>query len=128
MHQNKNKKHQPVLLNKVLQILDPRPGDTYLDLTSGYGGHAQMILDKTKAYKGSVLVDRDKDAINYLRKKFQDKEISIISEDFLSASKKLLESKKHFDLIFADLGVSSQHLDEAKRGFSFMFILMYKVT
>ncbi len=119
MHQNKNIKHQPVLLSEVLQILDPKPGETYLDLTSGYAGHAQEILNRTKEFKGSVLVDRDQEAIRFLKQKFRETELSIVSSDFLSASQKLLDSGEHFDLILADLGVSSQHLDEANRGFSF---------
>ena len=42
MHQNQ--KHNPVLLNEVLHYLNPKTGDRYLDLTAGYGGHAEEIL------------------------------------------------------------------------------------
>ncbi len=108
--------HVPVLLDEVLNNVDPKIGETYLDLTAGYGGHASKILEVTKAE--AVLVDRDPNAIAYLGEKFSDKSIKLINQDFLTASKELLEHKKSFDIILADLGVSSPHLDNPSRGFS----------
>ena len=48
--------HKPVLLTEVLEALNPQPGESYLDLTAGYAGHASKILDVTRNYKDSVLV------------------------------------------------------------------------
>ena len=42
------KLHIPVLLSEVLAGLQPQLNDKYLDLTAGYGGHAEKILDVTK--------------------------------------------------------------------------------
>ncbi|MFO0781463.1 MAG: 16S rRNA (cytosine(1402)-N(4))-methyltransferase RsmH [Candidatus Saccharimonadales bacterium] len=117
-HQNTNQKHVPVLLDEVLQYLDPKEGDSYLDLTAGYGGHAQKVLDITGNYRGSVLVDRDQHAINELTRNFDTSVINLIHQDFLAASQKVLESGQQFDCILADLGVSSPHLNEASRGFA----------
>jgi 16S rRNA (cytosine1402-N4)-methyltransferase len=118
MHQNKNQnKHVPVLLDEVLQYLAPRTGDTYLDLTAGYGGHARAVLELTGKAK-AVLVDRDNNAVHTLRKEFQDGSVNLRQQDFLSASRELLASGRQFDLILADLGVSSPHLNEEKRGFA----------
>ena len=111
-------KHQPVLLEEVLAYLAPQPGETYLDLTAGYGGHATSIMAKTKNSQ-AVLVDRDEQAIGYLEKHFKGKNISLIHQDFLSTSQDLLKKGQQFDLILADLGVSSPHLNTASRGFSF---------
>ena len=116
MHQNQ--KHNPVLLNEVLQYLNPKTGDRYLDLTAGYGGHAEEILKLTGQYNESCLVDRDPSAIEFLKNKFKDKEVELINQDFYSASEDLLDSGQKFDLILADLGVSSPHLNEPERGFS----------
>jgi 16S rRNA (cytosine1402-N4)-methyltransferase len=119
IHQNQNNIHIPVLLNEVLEYLDPKPGESYLDLTAGYGGHAEKIIERTKNAE-VTLVDRDQNAINHLEEKFSGKSYEIIRSDFLSASIDLEKQHRKYDLILADLGVSSPHLNEASRGFSFM--------
>ncbi len=117
MSQNK---HIPVLLDEVISVLSPKEGQTYLDLTAGYGGHAQEVAKKIGPQGSLVLVDRDQNAVSYLEENFeQSSSVAVMHDDFLSASKKLLDSGKKFDLILADLGVSSPHLDNAMRGFSF---------
>ena len=116
--QNKHKQHVPVLLNEVISYLDPKAGESYLDLTAGYGGHASEVLKRTGNYDDSVLVDRDENAINELTEQFNDTAVSIRSQDFLSASQELAYEGKQFDLILADLGVSSVHLNEGSRGFA----------
>jgi len=118
-NQNKNGElvHQPVLANEVLSCLKPEAGESYLDLTAGYGGHAKLIIDRTKAPDKTVLVDRDELAISYLEDHFKDAEI--VRSDFVSACEELIEEGRRFDIILADLGVSSPHLDIAERGFSF---------
>jgi 16S rRNA (cytosine1402-N4)-methyltransferase len=116
-NQNKNKQHEPVLLNEVLQYLDPKAGESYLDLTAGYGGHAKAILDRTGSLTTAVLVDRDINAINELTKSLGST-VNLMHQDFYKASVALKEEGRKFDLILADLGVSSPHLNEGKRGFS----------
>lgn len=115
-----HQKHHPVLLAEVLQYLAPEQGDRLLDATAGYGGHANQILDKTGQKQNSVLVDRDENAINELNKRFEGKNVSVMHSDFAGATKELHANDETFDLILADLGVSSPHLDNASRGFSFM--------
>jgi 16S rRNA (cytosine1402-N4)-methyltransferase len=110
--------HIPVLLDATLDILRPGLGESYLDLTAGYGGHASAILEKTGNYDAAVLVDRDEYAIERL-KSFSNKGARIISTDFVRASKALIEEGKTFDIVLADLGVSSPQLDQSERGFSF---------
>ncbi len=112
-------KHKPVLLNEVIDLLAPEQGESLLDVTAGYGGHSSAILDKTKGQKNSYLVDRDKNAVEEIIKLPELKEVNITHSDFASATKSLHEEGKKFDLILADLGVSSPHLDNASRGFSF---------
>jgi 16S rRNA (cytosine1402-N4)-methyltransferase len=110
--------HLPVLLDDVVKLLDPQKGESYLDLTAGYGGHASVILEKTGNYHGSVLVDRDDYAIQHLSS-LTTKRAQLMHTDFLSAAKKLVEENKQFDLLLVDLGVSSPQLDQSDRGFSF---------
>jgi 16S rRNA (cytosine1402-N4)-methyltransferase len=120
MHQeeDQNPLHIPVLKQQVLHYLSPQPGDSYLDLTGGYGGHASAVLEQTGNPAGSVLVDRDQHAIKQLQARFAGQGIAVMHADFLSASKQLQGQGRQFDLILADLGVSSPHLNQASRGFS----------
>lgn len=119
MHQeNQNHLHQPVLLKQVLHYLDPKAGDSYLDLTGGYGGHASAVFERTNNSQGSVLVDRDINAIKELETRFAGQGVAIRHADFYTASQQLKSEGKQFDLILADLGVSSPHLNQASRGFS----------
>lgn len=111
--------HKPVLLSEVLEVLRPKPGETYMDLTAGYAGHASEILDVTQNYKGAVLVDRDENAIKVLTEKFQGKGTRIVKADFYSAVLQEIECGNAFDMILMDFGVSSPQLDQAERGFSF---------
>ena len=110
--------HVPVLLEATLKRLAPERGESYLDLTAGYGGHAKAVLEKTENYDDTVLVDRDEFAIKTLDS-FMQKGTKLIHDDFVSAAKSLIAQKRTFDMILADLGVSSPQLDRAERGFSF---------
>lgn len=111
--------HTPVMVQEVLGCLSPKLGQGYLDLTAGYGGHAAAILAVAKAPKRAVLVDRDERAIKSLSEQFANSGANIIHSDYLSALKTLEAQEQRFDNILADLGVSSLHLQEAERGFSF---------
>lgn len=109
--------HTPVLLREVLDTLQPKKGDRYLDLTAGYGGHASEIYALTSA--PMTLVDRDDNAISVLRKQFGGHgDVTILHSDYLQACKNLVKEQKKFNCILVDLGVSSPHLDKAERGFS----------
>lgn len=125
MHQNKNQnndpgtQHVPVLREQVLRYLDPKAGDSYLDLTAGYGGHASAIVAQTHSPELAVLVDRDDNAIEALQRTEALQGVRITQSDFVSATESLAAAGEHFSIILADLGVSSPHLNEASRGFSF---------
>lgn len=110
--------HIPVLLETCVEQMNPMVGERYLDLTAGYGGHAQVFLSKTQSPQTAVLVDRDENAIQTLEP-FKEKGARLMHQDFLAAAKLLVEEGQKFDLILADLGVSSPQLDIAERGFSF---------
>ena len=111
--------HIPVLLSSVLRYLQPKKGESYFDLTAGYGGHADKILEVTQNYNDAVLNDRDQNAINFLDAKYQKVKPKLIHDDFYNTALLLVESGKKFDMILADFGVSSPQLDITNRGFSF---------
>lgn len=98
-------------------MLAPKTGETYLDLTAGYGGHAKVVIGKIGKTSQATLVDRDEYAITSLQQ-LREAGACIIKKDFASAAKSLAESGEQFDMILIDLGVSSPQLDNAERGFS----------
>lgn len=110
--------HVPVLLDATLELLAPKEGESYLDLTAGYGGHAEAFLEKTKNFTDSALVDRDEYAIEHLEA-FAARGVRLLHTDFVSAAHELIAAQKKFDIVVVDLGVSSPQLDQARRGFSF---------
>jgi 16S rRNA (cytosine1402-N4)-methyltransferase len=112
------KLHNPVLLEKAVEIIRPECKEKYLDLTAGYGGHAKAFLSKTENYTESCLVDRDSFAIQHLVW-FEEKGARLINKSFYWAAKQLIEENQHFDIILMDIGVSSPQLDNSDRGFSF---------
>lgn len=110
--------HLPVLIDEVLELLEPKTGESYLDMTAGYGGHSSKVLEVTKNVSGMVLVDRDQNAIDSLAS-FKEAGARLIHSDFASAAVNLRDENESFDMILLDLGVSSPQLDNAARGFSF---------
>lgn len=111
--------HLPVLLREVINQLDPKPGERYLDATAGYGGHAEAVLTRVGKQAEAILVDQDQAAIDYLSSKFGNKKtVQILHDNYLRASQELNSQNQKFDMILADIGVSSLHLDKQERGFS----------
>jgi 16S rRNA (cytosine1402-N4)-methyltransferase len=112
--------HKPVLLDQVIELLSPKKGEIYLDLTAGYGGHAKAIGDRISQNTNErlTLVDRDREAVSYLRSKFS-RSAEIIQSDFVEATKVLRDREYLADMILLDLGVSGPQLENANRGFSF---------
>lgn len=110
--------HKPVLLNECIEGLNINPDGIYVDVTFGGGGHSKEILKHLN--NGKLLAfDQDKDAE---QNKINDERFIFIKSNFryLGNFLKYLEIE-HVDGILADLGVSSHHFDDAKRGFSFRF-------
>lgn len=110
--------HQPVLLDQVIQVLDPKKGESYLDVTAGYGGHAAAIAESIGPEGRMILVDRDAHAIQALSDTYGD-QAEVIHDNYLDAAERLREDGTLVDMILMDLGVSSPQFDNPERGFSF---------
>lgn len=118
--------HIPVLLKEVLQILNPRPGQSFVDATLGGGGYTQALLDKT-APTGKVLsIDLDTDAIRAFEVLVKDKglkikdRLSLVHGNFSDIAAIVTEHQfGPVHGIVADIGLSSYELDQAGRGISF---------
>jgi 16S rRNA (cytosine1402-N4)-methyltransferase len=106
--------HKPVLIDEVVDALEPGPGKTVVDGTFGAGGYSRAFL---AAGANVVAFDRDPSArrftqgLPYERFRLVEARFSQMAEVMGEAS---------VDGVALDLGVSSMQLDEAERGFSFL--------
>lgn len=108
--------HIPVLSREVIHSLAVRPGGHYLDVTVGGGGHSRLILASAGDVKLTV-IDHDEIAIAAAQDNLAEfgQKVQFIQQNFANYEFPL----STYDGILADLGVSSHHLDQPERGFSF---------
>ncbi|MEK7555359.1 MAG: 16S rRNA (cytosine(1402)-N(4))-methyltransferase RsmH [Patescibacteria group bacterium] len=123
--------HTPVLLNETIEILNPQPGEFFIDGTIGSGGHAAEIFKRISPNGMLLGIDWDKAMIENVRQK-----ISAISNFQFLISKLILKNNNYANLpeilknekfgkadgLLIDLGFSSEQLDPPAgggRGFSF---------
>ena len=117
--------HRPVCLQEVLSILNPKPGETAVDATLGYGGHTTEILKRIQP--GGMLYGIDVDSAELSKTESRIRAEGFGPETFAAvhanfeALPQILSSVNHpcVDMILADLGVSSMQLDNPERGFTF---------
>ena len=110
--------HTPALLEESIAALAIKPDGIYVDATYGGGGHSREILKHLKTGK-LIAFDKDADAHSNMA---EDKNLTLIPHDFIHIKNYLRYLKAiSVDGILADLGLSSHHVDEAERGFSFRF-------
>lgn len=111
--------HIPVLLEESLQGLSILPNGTYVDVTFGGGGHSKGILSRLGNEGRLFGFDQDADTKKNIP---NDKRFCFVWSNFRYISNFMrYHEVDGVDGILADLGVSSHHFDEAKRGFSFRF-------
>ncbi len=105
--------HQPVLLSEVIDFLAPTPPGVLVDATFGGGGHARALAHADGDHR-VVGIDRDRDA------RANAGDLEVLEGDFGDLDH-LLDSSGIGEISGAlfDLGISSHHVDEAERGFSF---------
>jgi 16S rRNA (cytosine1402-N4)-methyltransferase len=115
--------HIPVLLNEVLEYLDPRSGGIYIDGTLGLGGHTMEMLKRSHPDGRVIGIDRDTEALNIARERLREFEgrIEFIHGNFSDMGRIAGEiGLKGVDGILLDLGISSLQIDTGMRGFSFL--------
>lgn len=122
-------RHIPVLLRQVLEVLDPKPGQTIVDCTLGLGGHASAILERLKPDGRLIGLDLDPENLADARVKLQrvkGREGTVRFDLFHSnfaALDQILEqagvAPGTVDGVLADIGVASTQIDNPDRGFSY---------
>lgn len=104
-----------------MESLAPGPGDVVVDCTLGRGGHA-IELGRRIGPDGLIVgFDRDPDNLSYARSRLEKEGIPCLTihDSFVSITRHLAMLERRVDVILADLGVSSNQLDTATRGFGF---------
>ena len=114
--------HIPVLLNEVIEHLDPKAKDIILDATLGCAGHASQIIERIKPSGMLIGIDQDIEVIKIAQQNLSgldSKLFKIVKNNFRYVDKVLdsLEIKKLNGAMF-DIGISSFQIDTALRGFS----------
>lgn len=116
------KLHVPVMLNEVLEFLNPQPGQIIVDATLGTGGHALEILRRISPGGKLIGIDRDENSLAVCQQRLAEFKGSV---EFVHANfsqlDEVLEARgiKEIDGIIFDLGISTYQLADAQRGFSF---------
>ena len=110
--------HIPVMLQECIEGLNINPDGIYVDVTFGGGGHSKAILQKLSSKGRLIAFDQDADAAKNLP---DDPRITFYQTNFRYFANFLQLENVKADGIIADLGVSSHHFDDEKRGFSFRF-------
>ena len=111
--------HIPVLQKQVLEYLDPKADENFIDCTINGGGHSRAILEKIKP-KGRILgIELDQEIFQELSSLNLDRVI-LINDSYVNLEKIVKENNfGPVNGILFDLGMSSWHLEESGRGFSF---------
>lgn len=115
--------HRAICVREILNLLDPKPGQTGLDATLGYGGHTQELLKKILPGGKLFAIDADPLTISQTETRLRNlgytEDNLVIRRMNFAGILKLLPIAGGFDFVLADLGVSSMQLDTPSRGFSF---------
>jgi 16S rRNA (cytosine1402-N4)-methyltransferase len=119
--------HKPVLLKESIEGLNLKNGDMVVDATLGGGGHGLEMLKKILPDGKLIAIDQDQKAINDFRDKLESlrlkpkKENIVLVHDNFRNIREVVFSKdvNKVNAIIADLGISSDQLENKERGFSF---------
>lgn len=116
-------RHVPVLLEETLAALTPRAGEVYLDCTAGLGGHA-VVVGRALGRNGTIVLnDADPANLAAARAAVESGDapprVVTFHGNFADAPRRLIESGLAANLVLADLGFSSNQVEDAARGMSF---------
>jgi 16S rRNA (cytosine1402-N4)-methyltransferase len=112
-----------VLLDEVIQVLGPKTGETAVDCTLGFGGHAEALIRAVGPTGKLIAFDWDADAIAKARPRLDavGNPFAIHHGNFAGISQVVgAVNPGGVDVILADLGMSSMQVDDPDRGFSYV--------
>jgi 16S rRNA (cytosine1402-N4)-methyltransferase len=112
--------HQPVLPEEVLAGLEVQPGQTVVDGTLGGGGHTRLLAERVGDAGQVISLDRDPAALQRAETILRGLPVKLVHSNFCDLPEVLQQiGIGQVDAILLDLGMSSDQLSDATRGFSF---------
>lgn len=115
--------HVPVLLAECLEVLAPKAGESYADLTAGRGGHAAVVARAIGAAGRVALFDLDPTNLRYASARVRTEsgiDPITVHGSFASVGRELDARGFVADMVLADLGFASSQVDDPSRGLSFL--------
>jgi 16S rRNA (cytosine1402-N4)-methyltransferase len=115
-------RHLPVMADRCVELLRPRPDGVYLDATMGLGGHAERILEASAPGGRVIGLDRDPAALALARERlaWAGERLVTVAASFADLAQVAAGlGLERVDGVLYDLGVSSLQLDQPERGFSY---------
>ena len=113
-------RHVSVLPSEVLTFLEPAPGQVVVDATAGAGGHTRLLAERVAPAGRVIALDRDPAMLEVARPRLEGMPVTLVYANFDRLREVLDElGLAAVDAVLADLGVCSDQLDAAGRGFSF---------
>jgi 16S rRNA (cytosine1402-N4)-methyltransferase len=132
-------KHVPVLLKEIITNFDLKQGDCFIDATLGGGGHFMALLEKLDGKGLAIGIDEDLNAILRVQEKLEASgfvlaesienrrifkkggiKIILVNDNFKNLDKlQNLIKKNKVMAIFADLGLSTDQIEDTAAGFSY---------
>ena len=112
--------HVPVMLDEVIAQLRPSPGTVFIDGTLGGGGHTRALAERVAPTGRVIAFDRDPVAIARARTELATLPVRIVHGSYVEMREALDGlGIAAVDGVLLDLGLSSDQLADAERGFSF---------
>ncbi len=117
--------HVPVMRDSVIRFLDPKSDENFVDCTVGEGGHSMAILERSKPFGKVLGIDADPMILEELKRKVEgtiyERRLVLVCGNFANLSETVERyAFRHISGVLFDLGLSSWHLEESHRGFSFL--------
>lgn len=113
-------RHVPVLADEVIRWLDPQPGQVLIDGTLGGGGHSRLLAERVGPTGRIYSLDRDRAAVEIAQKSLADVCVTPLWANYRDLKLVLRDiGIESIDGALIDIGLSSDQLADAARGFSF---------
>lgn len=113
-------RHLAVMPAEVLKYLEPLPGQTLVDATTGAGGHSRLLAERVGPTGRLICIDQDESMLALAASRLEGFPVTLVHDNFDRLGEVLERLQvERVDGVLADLGVCSDQLDQAERGLSF---------